>query len=471
MMDSLPELLVSILFVIGFLFGIRLMNKPRTALKGNLLVAFSMLGVIILTLVSNGILNHNVVWISLTVGAVAGYFLAVKVSMMQMPQLVAFLNGSGGGASAITSFIVLWKTDILSLGTLSTGYLALAVGGITLSGSLVAAGKLHRIIGQKPIVLWKHTLVSAASLLLFVVLAGLAAILQHHLLFSVLLVLNALIFGILLTIRIGGADMPITISLLNSLSGLAASITGFVISNPLLIAGGAIVGSAGLILTREMCSAMNRSLSDIILGATTTRDKKETGPKPAPVQQQAKQNRDEKESNKKQTVSAETILKNAEHVIIVPGYGMGVSQAQIQVKELYQTLLEQGKDVIFGIHPVAGRMPGHMYVLLTEVDIPYEKLLDIEAVNPKFKETEAVIVIGANDVINPSARTAEGTPIYGMPVLHVNESEHIIICNLDTNPGYAGVDNPLYTQENVVMLLGDASETVERLTNSLKQES
>lgn len=468
MIHSGSELAFSLLFVLGFLFGIRLMNKPGTALKGNLLVAFSMLGVIGLTLVTNGILNNTLIWISIAIGGLVGYFLAVRVSMMQMPQLVAFLNGSGGGASAITSFIALSRTETLSVSTLSTGYLALAVGGITLSGSLIAAAKLHRLIKQKPVVLWKHTFLSAISLVLFAVFALIAAVSHQYRIMAVLIIVNALLFGILLTIRIGGADMPITISLLNSLSGLAASVTGFVINHTLLIAGGAIVGSAGLILTRVMCHAMNRSLSDIILGATTTKDEKASVSKD--MESEAEKPTSEKtEKSVQQKVSPDSILKNAGRVVIVPGYGMGVSQAQTQVKHLYETLLERHKDVQFGIHPVAGRMPGHMYVLLTEVDIPYEKLLDIEAINPQFKETDVVIVIGANDVINPSARTAKGTPIYGMPILHVSDARHIIICNLDTEPGYAGVDNPLYSQDNVVLLLGDAAETVEQLTTWLKE--
>lgn len=470
MIHSFSELFVSVLFVLGFLFGIRLMNRPQTALKGNLLVAFSMLGVMCLTLISNSILNNKVVWISIVIGGLIGYFLAVKVSMMQMPQLVAFLNGSGGGASALTALIVLYRAETLSWGTLSTGYLALAIGGVTLSGSLIAAGKLHRLLKQKPVILWNHSLLSLASLILFAVLVMISAISHNYLTISFLLILNALIFGILLTIRIGGADMPITISLLNSLSGLAASVTGFVIGNALLIAGGAVVGSAGLILTRVMCNAMNRSLSDIILGTTTTRDKKETTQENSENAEIATQTSQKKENmDVQQKSSPALLLQKANSVVIVPGYGMGVSQAQHQVKQLYKTLLEHDKEVLFGIHPVAGRMPGHMYVLLTEVDIPYEKLLDIETINPKFKDTDVVIVIGANDVINPSARTAEGTPIYGMPILNVSDAKHIIICNLDTKPGYAGVDNPLYTQDNVVLLLGDAAETVEQLTKLLKE--
>ena len=258
--------------------------------------------------------------------------------------------------------------------------------------------------------------------------------------------------------------MPITISLLNSLSGLAASVAGFAIGNSLLIAVGAIVGSAGLILTRVMCAAMNRSLLEIIFGLTTT----SSGNLAGQVQidstvsdVQPSQNKEQK--TVKPALSVDNILREAQNIVIVPGYGMAISQAQQQVKELYDNLLKQNKNVVFGIHPVAGRMPGHMYVLLTEVDIPYEKLLDIETVNPMFGETDVVIVIGANDVVNPSAITAVGTPIYGMPILKVNEARNVIICNMDAEPGYAGVDNPLYTQDNVILLLGDAKETVETL--------
>lgn len=387
-----------------------------------------------------------------------------------MPQLVALLNGFGGGASAITSYISLSRGDTISFVTIMTGCLALTIGGITLSGSLIAAAKLHRIINQKPLIIRGHNIISTISIVVLAVLIFIAA--AHHsyiLPVSIIILINSLLFGILFTIRIGGADMPITISLLNSLSGLAASVAGFVIGNSLLIAVGAIVGSAGLILTRVMCTAMNRSLFEIILGLTTTyvtdvpeqAQNETTETDLHPSQQKEKK-------AVKTGISIDSILREAQNVVIVPGYGMAISQAQQQVKQLYNTLLEQNKNVSFGIHPVAGRMPGHMYVLLTEVDIPYEKLLDIETVNPMFSEIDVVIVIGANDVVNPSAITAVGTPIYGMPVLKVNESKHVIICNMDTEPGYAGVDNPLYSQDDVFLLLGDAKVTVEQLSKLLK---
>jgi len=465
MISSHLNSVLSLLFISCFLYSIKLMNHARTAMKGNILGAISMLGVILITLVSNGILNNILIWASIITGLVIGCFFGVKVSMIQMPQLVAFLNGTGGGASAITSYVVLSHTDKLSFATIFTGCLALAIGGITLSGSLIAAAKLHRIINQKPVVIRGHTFLSVLSMVLLVIFVIFAAVHPNYIfLASALLLINSLIFGILLTVRIGGADMPVTISLLNSLSGLAASVAGFVIGNSLLIAVGAIVGSAGLILTREMCRAMNRSLVDIIFGLTTTH---EAGVTPQ-VHNETTETDSQPSQTKgnetvKKTVSADTILHDAQNVVIVPGYGMAVSQAQAQVKHLYETLLEQNKNVSFGIHPVAGRMPGHMYVLLTEVDIPYETLLDMEAINPKFRETDVVVVIGANDVINPAAITAVGTPIYGMPILNVNEAKNIIICNIDTEPGYAGVENPLYTQDNVALLLGDAKATVAQL--------
>ena len=277
---------------------------------------------------------------------------------------------------------------------------------------------------------------------------------------SLLILLAAFGFGVLFTIRIGGADMPITISLLNSLSGLAASIAGFALRNPLLVVAGAIVGAAGLVLTQHMCRAMNRSLLNVLTGRTTA------GPQ-APVEAGAQGAPAARTDEARPAPSVAVTLAQAHTVVIVPGYGMALSQAQRQVKDLSDELEARGKEVRFAIHPVAGRMPGHMNVLLAEVDVPYNKLCEMDAINPEFEQTDLVVVVGANDVINPAAATAVGTPIYGMPILHVTDAKRIIICNKDTQPGYAGVDNPLYTHDNVTLLLGDAKETVARLAGEL----
>jgi len=289
-------------------------------------------------------------------------------------------------------------------------------------------------------------------------------------LLSIFIIINAFFWGVLFTIRIGGADMPITISLLNSLSGLAGSIAGFTINNPLLVAVGAIVGSSGLILTRAMCHAMNRSLYEVITGKTvsnsyraTTQNSKDTGADYFPTKSPGC----EDDQNIFDTLGP--IFRKAKKIVIVPGYGMALSQAQTQVKQLFERLQKHGKEVKFAIHPVAGRMPGHMYVLLTEVNVPHNKLWEMNDINPEFDETDVVVVIGANDVVNPAANTAVGTPIYGMPILHISGAKHIIICNLDTKPGYAGVENPLYNRGNVTLLPGDANRTIKRLIEQLDE--
>jgi NAD(P) transhydrogenase subunit beta len=265
-----------------------------------------------------------------------------------------------------------------------------------------------------------------------------------------------LLFGIAFSIRVGGADMPITISLLNSLSGVAGGIAGIAISDPLLTSIGGIVGASGLILTQIMCRAMNRSLVDILLGKTSVN----TG---AAVSDAA----EEKQEEEKAGLSAEDIIRNAKKVIIVPGYGMAISQAQSLVKILCDRLEEKGVEVKFAIHPVAGRMPGHMNVLLCEVDVPYDKLYEMDVINDEFAKTDLVIAVGANDVINPAANTAEGTPIYGMPVLKAEDAKYVIICNMDTSPGYSGVDNPLYKSSKTIMLTGDAKDSLKTLLDYL----
>ncbi|MCE5252171.1 NAD(P)(+) transhydrogenase (Re/Si-specific) subunit beta [bacterium] len=465
-MNSVLSVTLDVLFTAGFLWGIRLMNSPRTAVRGNLLGALSMFGAVVVTLISNGIVSNGVLWMSIAVGGIAGYVLAVKVAMIQMPQLVALLNGLGGGASAVTAFIVLTAFSEKDVSTLFTGALALAVGGVTFSGSMIAAAKLDRRIAQKPVVLKGHTFLNAATL----VLTGMSLILVTFGpsglsgAFAGIILVSALVFGLLFTVRIGGADMPVTISLLNSLSGLAGSIAGFAINNSLLVAVGAIVGSAGLILTRIMCRAMNRSLLDVILGKTTVqkespgRDSHER--RPAEISEPEIDGPVVKPDDYQAALSH---LAEAKNIVIVPGYGMALSQAQEQVKKLFDKFQAQGKEVRFAIHPVAGRMPGHMNVLLAEVDIPYDRLYEMNDINPFFPETDVAVVVGANDVVNSAAITAENTPIYGMPILTVGEAKHVVICNIDTKPGYSGVDNPLYRQRNVIILLGDARETVGRL--------
>jgi len=456
----------ALLFFLVFLAGIKLMNSPRTAVKGNLLGAFGMLGAIIVTLMSNAILGYGVLWLSLAVGGIIGYVLAINITMIKMPQLVALLNGIGGGASTVTAFVAL--TASLSNNTMArlAAGLAMAVGGVTFSGSIISAAKLDNRITQKPVALNGHTFLLITNVLLMVILIVFITLGSESktILLSIITVMVTLLFGVLFTIRVGGADMPVTISLLNSFSGLAGSIAGFAVNNPLLVTVGAIVGSAGLILTRIMCHAMNRTLLEVLTGKTTLSSLKSATSKDM---NDVSTDRGLIEftinDKKKNLLKAVSFLRQADKIVFVPGYGMALSQAQSKVKQLSDILEKHGKEVKFAIHPVAGRMPGHMNVLLAEVDVSYDKLYEMNDINPTFKETDIVIVVGANDVVNLAATTAEGTPIYGMPILKVNKAKHIIIFNKDTDPGYSGVDNPLYEKGNVTLILGDASQTVGEL--------
>lgn len=492
------QIIISAILAVLVLAGISMMSKVRTAVAGNLLSAFAMLCGIVATLLFAGVVSVWTIYVSILVGALIGSLLAARVQMIQMPQTVALFNGLGGGASALVGLLSVHGDNAF---VRFTALLAVAVGMVTLVGSLVAAGKLHRVLPQKPVV-WKGhalcTLLFLALTLAFVV----AGIFVEGTALTVCLVgafVCASLFGLWFSLRVGGADMPITISLLNSLSGVAGSIAGMAIGDVFLVAVGGIVGASGLLLTQIMCRAMNRKLMSILTGGTMT--------PPAPQTPVIEENENEElirrvmDLEKKikeleamvadlearvqaldgqlnaatpapaaapapveEAPTAASVLSKAKDVIIVPGYGMALAQAQHQVRQLADKLESRGARVRFAIHPVAGRMPGHMNVLLAEADVDYEKLYEMDAINDDFKNADAVVVIGANDVLNPAARNAVGTPIYGMPVLNVDQAPEVIVCNFDLKPGYAGVENPIYTREKGVYLeLGDAKETLMRL--------
>ena len=484
-------LAMAIVLSLGVLLGIAMMGKVAYSKIGNRFSAICMLLAIILIIVyGNGTSHIAAVWtlyIGLALGTVAGIVLAKKVKMIQMPQMVALLNGLGGAASAIVgAFAMLGVGTGFDAFSTTTSALALAVGMITLIGSLVAAGKLHKILPQKPVVYKGHQAMTVGSLCLtlalIVVFAAIAALSGSGkialgidlkafcgIMIALLFVISGF-FGYIFAIRVGGADMPITISLLNSLSGVAGAIAGLAINDLLLVAVGGIVGASGLLLTQIMCKAMNRKLGAILLGGTSSNDNAQ---KPAPEKVEVKAEtkpaevKKEVKAEEKPVVKTEinyaATLNNAKEVIIVPGYGMAIAQAQHLVKQLADKLTANGTKVKYAIHPVAGRMPGHMNVLLCEANVEYEDLFEMDDINPEFKTADATIVIGANDVLNPAANTAEGTPIYGMPVLDVADCKNIFIFNYDLKPGYAGVDNPIYTRENGVHLyLGNAQETLQK---------
>ena len=442
--------IISAVLVLGVLLGISMMSKVKSANSGNTLSAICTLIAILVVMYNCEILTAWQAWLGLAIGASVGVVGAVKVKMIEMPQAVALLNGFGGLASALVAILTIEQTN--KAFELYVGAIALVVGFVTFTGSVVAAGKLHKLLPQKPVV-WKgHSFISA-----LVIAAIVAAVVVCPECIWLISLLSAF-FGVVFAIRVGGADMPITISLLNSLSGVAGGIAGIAVGDVLLVAIGGVVGASGLLLTQIMCRAMNRSLISILVGGKAK--------KPAAVQEKVAQESAKEETVKDEKINVGNILTNAKKVMIVPGYGMALAQAQSMVKTLADKLEALGAEVKYAIHPVAGRMPGHMNVLLCEVDVPYDKLYEMDAINDEFSQCDAAIIIGANDVVNPAANTAEGTPIYGMPVLNAADAKHVLVCNFDDKPGYAGVPNPLYEAPNTIMMLGDAKETVSKLISS-----
>ncbi|MDR2908725.1 MAG: NAD(P)(+) transhydrogenase (Re/Si-specific) subunit beta [Oscillospiraceae bacterium] len=445
--------------VLGVLIGINGMSKVKSSVAGNSLSAVCTLLAILVTLYKYGVLSDLLLWLALAAGSVAGIVAAMRVRMIQMPQAVALLNGLGGAASALVAVVSL-SGGLSGLFSLITAGLAMAVGMLTLIGSLVAAAKLHGKMNPRPQILPNHQgIISSAILATVAGIVCMGIFTDGVLLFvaSAVCLVSSSLFGWYFAIRVGGADMPVAISLLNSFSGVAGSIAGMAISDPLLVAVGGVVGASGLLLTQVMCRAMNRSLSGVLLGSAASPAKTDSAP-PAPAAAVAAP-----AAKADPLGDAAARLKNARRVIIVPGYGMAVAQAQSLVKQLSDRLEASGKEVEFAIHPVAGRMPGHMNVLLAEANVPYEQLRELDEINPAFTGCDAAIVIGANDVVNPAANSAEGTPIYGMPILEAEKAESVIVCNFDLKPGYAGVENPLYSMDKTSLLLGDAKDTLTSL--------
>ncbi|MBQ3574747.1 MAG: NAD(P)(+) transhydrogenase (Re/Si-specific) subunit beta, partial [Clostridia bacterium] len=458
-MSNTLYLILGSILVVGILIGIVLMSKVKSSRGGNLLASICLFAIVLLTIIHSRLIADWRSWAFLAVGALIGAFLASRVKMIQMPQMVALLNGLGGAASALVAIVTLQDTTISAF-TLYTSQLALAVGAITLSGSLIAAGKLAKILPQKPVVLKGHSIITA------MLLVGTLASMVFSGSIWWITALISLLFGVVFAMRVGGADMPITISLLNSLSGVAGGIAGIALGDPVLIAVGGIVGASGLLLTQIMCRAMNRRLIFILLGKTAAVSPKKAEAPAAPVAKEAEAAPAVEEII---TSGPEKLLADAKDVIIVPGYGMALSQAQQHVRRLADAFEQKGARVRYAIHPVAGRMPGHMNVLLCEADVPYEQLFEMDDINADFAACDLAIAIGANDTINPAANIAEGTPIYGMPVLDIGDAKNIFVLNFDDKPGYAGVPNPLYTREDVVFMMGDAKDSINKLLDMLSK--
>jgi NAD(P) transhydrogenase subunit beta len=395
------------------------------------------------------------------IGASVGAVLALRIQMTAMPQMVALLNGFGGGASALVASAEL--LNYARRGEEPTGIvpvaivLGLLIGAVTFTGSLIAFAKLQELMRGAPITYPLQRVVNALLGLATIGLAVAVATDPANLeIYAGLAVISALM-GVLLVIPIGGADMPVVISLLNSYSGLAACATGFVLGNSGLVISGSLVGASGIILTKIMCDAMNRSLPNVLFGAFG-----------AAVEGASAAGGPQGTAKGYTPEDAAVIFSNSRSCIIVPGYGMAVAQAQHAVRELADTLEEKGISVKFAIHPVAGRMPGHMNVLLAEADVPYEELVEMDEINPEFPETDVALVIGANDVVNPDARTDKGSPIYGMPILDVDRATHVFVIKRSMNPGFAGVQNPLFFNDNTMMVFGDAKGTVLALVEAVR---
>jgi NAD(P) transhydrogenase subunit beta len=476
--EALRGSLVPALFLLStilFITGLKRMTRVRTAASGNQLAATAMLLAVVASLFSLGLIDYRWIIGGVVVGAAIGAVAAVRVEMTSMPEMVALFNGFGGGASTLVALSVFWgqvvepgrnltpSQALLPVPAL-TVVLSVFIGAVTLTGSLIAFLKLQgKLRKGAPILFPGH---HAMNAVLLAVTLGLgiwfAAFSTGDGAIVAALVLTgiSLFLGVTLVLPIGGADMPVVVSLLNSYSGMAASAAGFVIGNPLLIVAGAMVGSAGLILTQIMCVAMNRSLMNVLLGgfgaeassggggSSEYTSVKSTGPEEAAM-----------------------VLEAAESVIVVPGYGLAVAQAQHTVRELATILEERGTTVRYAIHPVAGRMPGHMNVLLAEADVPYDQLVEMEAINSEFKNTDAVIIVGANDVVNPAALDEKDSPIYGMPILNVHEAKTVFVIKRSLSPGYAGIKNRLFEADNAMMLFGDAKKILQGLVNESKELS
>ncbi|MCK5836682.1 MAG: NAD(P)(+) transhydrogenase (Re/Si-specific) subunit beta [Desulfobacula sp.] len=468
--------------VIGILIlGIWLFRWPHRAKFGNLTAAFALTCAAVLILYRNGTQYPYIVLFVLIIGSIAGYWVARKITMIQIPAMVAFQHGAGGVAAFFLSLAELMRgSQHLGLMNEISGLLGLAIGSLTFSGSMIACGKLSNKLGQAQKILPKHTLLAMVNLgvILVLIIAALFVPAGTRIFIYILIILLSILFGIIFTIRIGGADMPVVISFLNATAGLAAALCGMIIENKLLISCGATVAASGSILTHVMCKAMNRSLFRVFIPLEKPRlkvsgvneqnrvsDPVEKGVPDSPIEKKVQPPSIKK--NNFQT--AVELVRNAQKIIIVPGYGMAVAQAQFQVIDFSNKMLALGKDVKFAIHPVAGRMPGHMNVLLAEAGVDYDLLEEMDDVNPEFKDTDFTLVIGACDVVNPAAIETDGSPISGMPILLTHESKNVVCCNLDEKPGYSGVENPLYKNDNTIMLLGNAKETVQQLVDSLSE--
>ena len=442
-----------------FIVGLKRLSSPATARSGNLLAATAMLLAVVITLLDREVLDYIQILSGIVVGSIIGAVFARSIQMTAMPQMVAVFNGLGGAASALVAsgeYLKLSSYESIGIEYSMTVALGAFIGSVTLSGSFIAFGKLQGIVTSNAV---SSMVVRASNPILFLAVVGMIASIiiapENDLLF-LSLIITSLVLGILLVMPIGGADMPVVISLLNSYSGLAAASAGFALGNIILIIAGALVGAAGLILTQIMTKAMNRSLANVIFGSFGNKSQ-------ITLNGEAKS----QTVNESSPEDAAIMLAYAHTAVFVPGYGIAVAQAQQQLRDLADSMESKGVDVKYAIHPVAGRMPGHMNVLLAEAKVPYDKLYDLEQINDRFEDTDIVLVIGANDVVNPAAREDSGSPIYGMPILEVDKARQVLVLKRSLSPGFAGIDTTLFYKPNTSMLFGDAQESLIKITREI----
>ncbi len=443
-----------------FIAGLKQLGSPATARNGNRLSALAMLVAVVATIVGNDIASWEWILGGVIVGSGIGAISARRVQMTSMPQLVAVFNGFGGAASAVVAAAELIRlidaNEEIAENVSITIMASVIVGGVTLTGSFIAYGKLQGLVPTRPLLLPIRNVINV-GLLITMIASTVWLVADPSITPFLIAAGTALALGILVVIPIGGADMPVVIALLNSYSGIAGAATGFVLDNNILIIAGSLVGASGLILTRIMTKAMNRSLANVMLGGFGVEDG--AG---------ASGGDDDRPVRSIQPDDAATILGYSQSVIFVPGYGLAVAQAQHQVRELADLLKDRGIRVSYAIHPVAGRMPGHMNVLLAEANVPYDELRDLDQINSEFQRTDVAVVIGANDVTNPSARTDKSSPIYGMPILNVDQAQSVIVMKRSMSSGFAGVQNELFFLDRTMMLFGDAKDSVEKITSEVK---
>lgn len=453
------EFIVNLVYIASaalFIFGLKMLSSPATARRGNLISAIGMFLAVVVTLLSREIIDFQWIAIGVIIGAIIGAMAARMIAMTQMPEMVAIFNGFGGIASLLVGWGAYHAAPDSEMFTIVTIVLSVLIGGVTFSGSLIAWGKLSEVLGGKATLFPGQKIVNALILIgiLATAITFIMAPVSGYEIFIAIIILS-LILGVMAVIPIGGADMPVVISLLNSYSGLAACAAGFVIQNNILIVAGALVGASGIILTNIMCKAMNRSLANVLFsgfGATTAGKGSATEGEVKPIVAE----------------DAYLILEAAGSVVFVPGYGLAVAQAQHVVRELGELLEQNGCDVNYAVHPVAGRMPGHMNVLLAEANVPYDQLVEMDNINPVINTVDVAVVIGANDVVNPAARTDESSPIYGMPIINVDYARTVFVLKRSMAAGFAGIGNPLFFNENTRMLFGDAKASISAVIAEFK---